>query len=130
MACEHSTLDGNIQHYRFTEPSRRAIDEFIAHLERVIPTLPLDQPHLALIDIRESGMPSLAYLSTQMRKYVNQLEYRLKSRVVIVYGSGTVYTMVNTAIQMFTRRDYDEIRFVQGDLDEAIAWFTVEMLTE
>lgn len=116
----------DIHKFIFYAPSRLAVDEFVEHLiymnEHLV-DMPDEMVVKILLDIRESGIPPIRYMTARVSQFQKRLPKRLSSRTVIIYGDSTMLALISNVVMLMSRLSSDEIRFYHADAyDEALAW--------
>lgn len=125
--CQYARLSNGIEHVILLDNSRQAADGLLDFFDRYLTTLnpdPTTPPLIVLVELRQSGMPPLAYLS---RCYQDLLKLhapkQLRARIAYVYVGGFVMPIVTSIFRLIRNATQVERRFFAlKDRAEAEAW--------
>lgn len=120
--CNYQLVEGGIHQFTFTTASRKAVDQYIDHLETILPTVTASAEIRVLLDIRSAGFPPIAYFATRMRNLNYRLPYRVYTRTVILYQSSMILSLLETAIFLLMKPSHDTVQFVHNNRTDAVNW--------
>ena len=113
--------DTDIHEFVYKEASRRAVDTWLAQLDRFCREAPPDRTMRLLMDLRESGHQPLSYTFERLRRLNDQYAVRPKGRFCFLYAGIGLMTVVSTFARIMRSRDTVRF-FYHGKRDEAVAW--------
>ena len=114
----HITLDDNIHELVFSESSRRAIDHFLDMLVQFYSENGDDNLYFVL-DMRESGMLPLRYLTKELRALLEAYPDREAARIALVLDDPQMLNVTRALLNTIVRRDRVQY-FTQ--VDKARLW--------
>lgn len=125
--CQYARLPNGIEHVILLDNSRQAADGLLDFFDRYLTALDPNTntpPLVVLVELRQSGMPPLAYLS---RCYQDLLKMhapkQLRARIAYVYVGGFVMPIVSSIFRLIRNATLVERRFYPiGEKAEAEAW--------
>jgi hypothetical protein len=125
--CQYTRLPNGIEHVILLDNSRLAADGLLDFFDRYLTALdPASNtpPLIVLVELRQSGMPPLAYLS---RCYQDLLKLhapkQLRARIAYVYVGGFVMPIVTSIFRLIRNATLVERRFFpMHERAEAEAW--------
>jgi len=118
----HITLDDNIHELVFSESSRRAIDHFLDMLVQFYSENGDDNLYFVL-DMRESGMLPLRYLTKELRALLEAYPDREAARIALVLDDPQMLNVTRALLNTIVRRDRVQY-FTQ--VDKARLWLQIE----
>lgn len=125
---QYKRLDNGIFEFLFLNNSRAAADDFFDVIERfhqAVKAGEVQETHTAfLIELRQAGMPNVAYMSSRYR--VNMAKYQDNlppARVAYVYNSGFVFSMVSALLSLAAKQyDFQQRFFPSSERQAAQDW--------
>jgi len=121
----YQELKNNIHHFTFNKPTREAVDEFITIQNEISQQTGYFNRVLTLMDITESGLPSLKHIITQIRATVKRNRYygtSRMSRTAVVYSDPGLGSLLNSGIQMLEQINPGNPVQAFMDYDQAVVW--------
>lgn len=118
--------DDDVHETVFLAPNRQAVDEyldFLKYLDDTLDDTPKDTLVRHIIDLRESGLPPIRYLSTTVQRWNKVSRNRRPGRIAVLYGENIMVTLLGNVVNLLSKRGYDQARFFSGDeRDAAFRW--------
>ena len=65
MLVQYKFLSGHIHEFVFNKSNRQAMDEYLEHLQRLLPALQEGDAWLSILDLSKSGMVPIRYSLTK-----------------------------------------------------------------
>ena len=129
-ACTCSQLENGIYELVMSEATRRAVDEYFAHVERVARSAKENGAAKVMFLLDASQMdknsPPLIYFFQKTRDYRDRYPDRLPTRNATVFQKGLIVSLVDTFLKSIGGGDRDQARFFSPDeRDKAIDWLLV-----
>lgn len=122
IPCEYIHHNSGIHEFIFHEASRAAVDEFIAHINRIMRQSPPDKTTLILIDVSPSGPVPMGYFIERVRHIVARAPHRLPTRATVLYRDKSVMAIMHHIVTMLAGHQ-DQISFHPvGQRTKAINW--------
>lgn len=121
----YTKLNNGIHLYTFQQPTREAVDEFVELLEMATQQTGYTDNVLTLLDVRESGLPSLKYLISSIQKMVKRHRYYGTSRMsrsAILYNDIGMVTLMYTGIQMLEQVNPGNPVQSFMHIEDAVCW--------
>jgi hypothetical protein len=118
----HIRAEPNTHELVFSESSRRAIDQFIQMVHQLYKDTP-DSTIYLLLDLRESGMLPLRYLTLGIRELIDSYPHHPGTAMAIVLDDPTMINVTSALMQTIMRRDQAQY-FTQ--IDKARLWLQLE----
>lgn len=122
---EYKLLSNGIHIFVLNKPTREAVDEFMDLLDGVTQQTAYTDTVLTLLDVRESGLPSLKYLINAIQKMVKRNRYygtSRMSRTAILYDDIGMVTLIHTGMQMMEQVDPGNPTHSFMHLEDAVCW--------
>ena len=123
---QHTRLANGIDHLLLLDNSRLAADDLVDFIDHHLKTLDQHEtrPLILLVELRQTGMPPLAYLS---RTYQDMLKThptdRFHARIAYLYLGGFVMPIVASFFRLIRNASHVERRFYNvKDRAEAEEW--------
>jgi hypothetical protein len=125
---QYKRLDNGIFEFVLLNNSRAAADDFFDVMERfhqAVEAKQVQETYTAfLIELRQAGMPNVAYMSSRYR--VNMTRYHHEpppARVAYVYTSGFVFSMVSALLSLAAKQyDFQQRFFPITEREAAEEW--------
>jgi hypothetical protein len=119
----YEQLENGVHYFRFTESSRRAIDQWIVKTEEITRDTPQDQIIHYFYDQVESGMQPASYAFRKSQAAMAPYPNRAKSRTVFLVNKGFFVALMETFINLMRSGDTDTVRFFDSeDREKAMEW--------
>lgn len=124
----YKRLDNGILEFVLLNNSRAAADDFFDTMERYHQSLAAGQiqdTQLAfLIELRQPGMPNVAYMSSRYRSNMTRYQHEPPpARVAYLYTSGFVFSMVSALLSVAAKQyDFQQRFFHTSERPEAEEW--------
>jgi hypothetical protein len=125
---QYKLMDNGIFEFVFLNNSRAAADEFFDAMERYHQAVAAGQIHEKqlsfLIELRQPGMPNVAYMSHRYRANMTRYHHEPPpARVAYIYTSGFVFSMVSALLALAAKQyDFQQRFFHVSEREEAEAW--------
>jgi hypothetical protein len=125
---QYKRMDNGIFEFVFLNNSRAAADEFFEVIGRFHAAVAAGQLHekqtAFLIELRQPGMPNVAYMTNRYRSNMTLYQHELPpARVAYVYTSGFVFSMVSALLSLAAKQyDFQQRFFHVSEREEAEAW--------
>lgn len=121
-SCIYHLRQDGIHEFTFTKASRQAIDEWVEHANGIYANV-TEQDHLKfLIDLRESGVMPLPYLSQRGRAWVNSLKIHPQVNMAILHKGDVLLSLSNALIRNL-RLGHLHVHWFHSDkYQAAITW--------
>jgi hypothetical protein len=114
-----------IHEFVFLKGSRRAVDEYLAELRRIFESASSDSTVKVLLDIRQTGLPPIAYLSAQIHEWHKECPSVGMTYTAILYSGSSALMLLKNLTRLFSRNGQEQVRFFEQDRrDEAMAWMS------
>jgi hypothetical protein len=126
--CHYTHLPNGIHEYILFNNSRRTFDEYAAYLENYMASAArgeaLDKQLAILIELREPGMPPVAYMAGRYRDLLIKYPGRLPdARIAYVHTEGFLITVLRTFLMLLPTRNAIQRRFFYtSQRTQAEAW--------
>lgn len=113
---QYKRLDNGIFEFVLLNNSRAAADDFFDVMERYHKALEAKQVHdthtAFLIELRQGGMPNVAYMSNRYRSNMTRYDHKPPpARVAYVFTSGFVFSMVSALLSLAAKQYEFQQRF-------------------
>ncbi|MBC7871324.1 MAG: hypothetical protein H7Y09_10845 [Chitinophagaceae bacterium] len=122
--CMLTCLPNGIYVFTFVQPSRRSVDEWLAHLDWIFARTPSDQKVRYIMDYRGKGLPPISYGVQRSRQWLRENPYHNLARVAFLYKSGALISMLDSMIR-YLNANRVTLRFFQQE-DEAVDWLLAD----
>jgi len=125
---QYKQLDNGIFEFVLLNNSRVAADDFfevIARFHKAVEAGQVHETHTAfLIELRQAGMPNVAYMTNRYRANMTLYQQQLPpARVAYVYTSGFVFSMVSALLSLAARQhDFQQRSFPISERQAAEDW--------
>lgn len=125
---EHTRLANGIDHLVLRNNSRGAADEFLAFLDRYLATLPphptKTPPMLLMVELAQSGMLPLAYLSQHYQALLKRhTTKQFHARIAYVYTGGFMMPIVKSIFSLIRNASHVQRQYFPiSDKAHAEAW--------
>lgn len=123
--CDYAFIAERIHCYTFLQPTRQAVDDFIAIMTDIAETHqvgPYDDI-ITLIDLSQSGLPPVNYLLTRIGAFQRKYPARGSGRVALINQHSGLSSLISSLAAVLARHARVQIRlFTPAERDEAIAW--------
>lgn len=116
------SVDNNVHELVFNEASRQAADEFLSMWAALYERNEANMLYIVL-DMRDSGMLPLRYLTTQMRDMLQQHPDRESAHIAIVLDDPQILSVTQALMRTIIRRQRVQY-FTQ--MDKAYFWLEIE----
>jgi hypothetical protein len=126
--CLYTHRPNGIHEYIFLNNGRKTFDEYTSYLERYIAGVSrgeIQNGYLAiLIELREPGMPPIAYMASRYYDLLVKYPGRLPdARIAFVHREGLAISIIRTFLSLLPNRNTIERRFFyMHERDEAERW--------
>lgn len=113
---QYKRLSNGIFEFTLLNNSRAAADEFFDVVDKFHAAIAAkqltDSQTCWLIELRQAGMPNVAYMANRYRANIAKYDHELPpARVAYVYTSGFVFSMVNALISLAPKSYVFQQRF-------------------
>ncbi len=123
ITYEH--VSDNVHVFRTVRASRKAVDEYLGKLEELMQNHPPDEPFCFIVDLRATGLPSLAYTMRESRALLRRVTLPEDIRVVYLHNNDMMLHTMN--VFLTTMRIKSERLILNGvRYDEALRWLCTE----
>lgn len=125
--CVYRQLENGIHEFVFLESSNRAVDEFIAHLDGVVPMLDASPNGISrtLMDTRQSGALPMYYTFKKFMEWHNRQSEANKNRAIrtaqLYKGSSVYESIARNLMKAFPKSGIRQEHF-QNNREAALAW--------
>jgi hypothetical protein len=128
--CRYRRLDNGVHEFLFLNNTRYAVDDYFTILETsplVRGEQTLEKAYI-LIQLGASGMPPVAYMMLRSRDFLKSHKARIpRIRIVYLYPTGFVLSLVQAFIDLFSERKHSTRRFFPiEERADAEAWLLDE----
>jgi hypothetical protein len=128
--CHYRQLENGVHEFVFLSNTRLAVDDYFAILE----TSPMAQGEKVadilhvLIELREPGMPPVAYMVQRYRDFIKVHKEHLPAvRTAYLYRTGFIISVVRSFLRLITTPKQTNRRFFPiSDRAQAEAWLLNE----
>ena len=127
--CELIHHKHNIHELRMHDNSRKAVDVMAAQMEALIESWDIDEDGdkmLLLVNMGESGVPSVTYAMQKIRNWFNEnrntLQYIHIREAYLAPTSSEVLLSLAGSFTKVIPIDIEVKFFAQGDYEGAVAW--------
>ena len=131
--CRHTRLTNGIFEFIFFNNDRSSADEFFAILDKYFSALERDEIQIpvahVLIELRQAGMPPVAYMSGRYRDFLIRYKGNLPpTRFVYLYTSGFMVSIVRTFLAFIPERNTVQRQsFHVSEREKAETWLLDEV---
>jgi len=123
---EYTRLENGIHHIKLHESSKRAVDAWFEVMDTIYQNEAPDATLRILVDVR-AGMLPLAYTLTAARAFIKRYPKRQASRVVFYHERDFLLSFVQTAVNLYRRRQSEQVAFFAADFyEQALAWLLAD----
>ena len=122
----HLRQDNNVHELIFTEASRRSTDQLIEMLANFYRQEQQEQIYL-LLDMRQSGMLPLRYLTVEMRRLNEQYAKHAPIFIALVLEDVNLIEVTSALMRTIMRRDSAQYF---TDIDKARLWLNLEQIKQ
>ena len=125
---QYKRLDNGIFEFVLLNNSRAAADDFFDVIARFHAAVAAKQVHdtqtAFLIELRQAGMPNVAYMTNRYRANMALYQQQLPpARVAYVYTSGFVFSMVSALLSLAAKQyEFQQRFFHVSDREAAEEW--------
>jgi hypothetical protein len=125
---QYKRLDNGIFEFVLLNNSRAAADDFFDVIARFHQAVGAGQVHemrtAFLIELRQAGMPNVAYMTNRYRSNMALYQHELPpARVAYVYTSGFVFSMVSALLSLAAKQyDFQQRFFHTSERQTAEDW--------
>lgn len=123
--CLYAQLPSGIHELTYTEASRRAVDDFVAHILRIYAEAQANdvgETRLFLIDNSRVGSQPIKYTLERLREVLGQMDENYSSRVAILYTNSLLINMIKSLVNSLPRRHREFRIFGVNEREAAIEW--------
>ena len=118
----HVPLDNNIHELVFEESSRDAIDQFLGMLVDFYQNEDGENPYI-ILDMRESGMLPLRYLTTSLRQLFEYYPEHEPAKIALVMEDPQMLDVARALLQTIMKRE--SVQYFTK-MDKARLWLQIE----
>jgi hypothetical protein len=119
--CSYLRVNG-IHMFRFERSSRRAIDEWLLHLDRVFANSRSDETVQISIEYAVRGMPHLSYATERLRQWINGQQRLPRTRIVFLHNNATMAMIIDGIARLLLSRRHTIRFFNIRHTEDAIDW--------
>jgi hypothetical protein len=125
--CQYNQLEQDIHEFVFTEASRKAIDEWFAHLDTIQQSArPLTVMRFLVRSTAPEPMP-IAYALKCAQKWAQENPTMHTSRVAFVHRSEFFYPYIKSFVRSWQMNYGNLIRFFPADrYEDAVRWLLAD----
>jgi hypothetical protein len=124
--CQYRHLENGLHEFVFLTNTRLAVDEYFSILEshQLAPGEAIPDMLRLLIELRQPGMPPVAYMMQRYRDFIKSNKERMpKTRAVYLYRSGLMTSLARSFIGLISERKHGNRRFFPiAEREQAEAW--------
>jgi hypothetical protein len=124
--CHYRHLENGLHEFVFLSNSRLAVDDYFSILEshQLSQGEGSQEVLRLLIELRQPGMPPVSYMMQRYRDFVKANKDRMPAtRVVYLYRSGFMLSMVRAFIGLISERKHTNRRFLPiTEREQAETW--------
>lgn len=118
--CSYFQTNG-IHMFRFERPSRRAVDEWLLHLDRVYASGPDKQVRIAM-EYTVRGMPHLSYATERLRQWSSSQHHLPRSQVAFLHNNATMAMIIDGIVRLLISERHTVHFFNIRHADDAFDW--------
>jgi hypothetical protein len=118
--CSHILRPDGIHVFRFRRSTRKAIDEWLKHLDFIDANLLPDETVLYLIDYQTGTIPPIVYGANQNRLWLDRRSKQNPARVAVLYHSRLLVRLMESTVRLLETQQVS-VRFFLREA-EAVAW--------
>lgn len=119
--CAYIVQD-DIHIFRFEQASRRAVDEWLRHLDRAYARIAPGEPMRCVVEYGIRGMPHLSYSTQRLRFWMHDKPDLPPTYVAVVHNNPELARLVDGIVR-FLFPNGPQIRFVPFEqYDVAFSW--------
>ena len=119
--CAYAMQD-DIHIFRFGQASRRAIDEWLRHLDRAYSRVPSGEPMRCIVQYGIRGMPYLSYSTQRLRFWAKQRKHLPTTYVAVLTDDAELIRIVDGIVQFLIPNGPNIRFFSTDDIDKAMNW--------
>jgi hypothetical protein len=120
-ACEYYHHHDGIHEFRFTLPSREAVDIWLAYMEGIYEQAADRNAVRLLIDIRQSGLLPMTYMFSRVKQWVSQYPERRNTYLALLHGKNGLASVVRPYLRLLGVEDAYHLHFFEERAD-AMDW--------
>ena len=119
--CDTIYRDG-VYIFRFSRPTRRAVDEWLLALDTAYRSHPVDRPLRMVIDYRLRGMPQLSYATQRARHWLYANPDAPQTHLVLLHKSDALATIIDGVVRLLRTPNLNIRFFHESREEDALAW--------
>jgi hypothetical protein len=120
-------MDSGIHELTFTEASRAAVDELVAHMNGIYDSTPPRGIARVLVQHHNVGMQPVTYMFQRMREWHARRPVHFSSRAAILIDDTILAWLVDSLLRTVLRTAAVELRYFDArDREAAIRWLLAE----
>jgi len=119
--CSYEQVNG-IHLFRFERPSRRAVDEWLLHLDRVYASSFSDERVRIAMEYAVRGMPHLSYATERLRQWNSAQHHLPRTRVAFLHNNATMAMIIDGIVRLLISERHTVHFFNIRHADDAFDW--------
>ena len=125
--CRYERLNNGIHYFTFDLPSRAAMDDWAAHLRRIVMETPNGHTIRFIMDIRQTDILPVRNTYQFGREWFDGGVSCPRMRTVVLHGSDAHMTVTRDFIRLLRDNAYWTFRFFDSDhLTDAHNWLRAD----
>lgn len=123
--CIWETLPNGIHVFRFVKPSRRAVDEWLEHLDAMFAAL--TEPEVCYVmDYSIKGLVPIAYGAQRSREWLAANPNHAPAYVTFIHNNTMMVSMFDSIVRLLPAHHVTTRFFKADDYEKAIDWLLLQ----